>query len=558
MAVGRPRTRGPFGGTLRNVIATVRGGLTPVGRAAELATLAGALARASAGEPVGLLLLGEAGVGKTCLVRAACAEASGTPDVLWAPCLPLGRDAAPLLPLRAALRGRGVLAENPTLRDVPAAVDAWLDVASAQRSVVLVVDDLHWADRATLDVLMYALAGERPRRLAVLATVRTDTSGVVRPLRRWLADVRRLPAVSEMAVGRLDRAGTAEQLGQLLGRPPHQSLVEQVHARTLGNAYETALLARGLSPDATSLPPGLPVDLRDAVVRTWAGLDAAARELTRLLAVAGQPLGADDLSVLLGVASVPLLRAAVHRGVLDSEADGEYWFAHPLLAEVLLAEQLPEERRSRHARVADRLRPRGPASPSVGLERAVAIAGHLAEAGDSEGAYAWALAGAEATQDDGPPEVVLRLLQRARELTVGRDVPEAELVALLRRIREAAARAGDEPAELRAVDGLLGLLATEDRPLPAAELLVRRAQLRQSAGRGFAATEDPREAVRLSAASPNSPEHALATAELARVQLWNADDAGAATAESALRLARAARAGPHGSSPVAARALALR
>lgn len=114
--------------------------------------------------------------------------------------------------------------------------------------MVLVVDDLPWADQSTLDVMMYVLAGLADRRLAVLATIRSGEVTENHPLRRWLADTRRLPGVSELRLDRLDRAATAEQLVGLLGGPPHERLVDQVYARTDGNAYLTTLLARGLRP----------------------------------------------------------------------------------------------------------------------------------------------------------------------------------------------------------------------------------------------------------------------------------------------------------------------
>ena len=116
--------------------------------------------------------------------------------------------------------------------------------------VVLVVDDLHWADQSTLDVLMFLLAGRADRRLGVVATVRTGEVREGHPLRRWRADVRRLPRVDEISLGRLDRAATADQVAGLLGRPPHQALVDAVFARTRGNAYLTRLIVRNIPPDA--------------------------------------------------------------------------------------------------------------------------------------------------------------------------------------------------------------------------------------------------------------------------------------------------------------------
>jgi predicted ATPase len=249
-----------------------------VGRAGELDAVIGLVRGAARGEAGALLVSGEAGVGKTALVRDASARVGGDADVLWAPCLPLTSLAVPFLPLTSALRewAAGRDAPVPVMSgsagEGPTGFDAWLDELGRQRPVLLVVDDLQWADQSSLDVLMYVIAGLADRRLAVVTTVRTGEEGD--PLRRWLADVRRLPGVRELYLGRLDRVATGEQLGGLLGRPPHQSLVDDVFARTRGNAYLTALLVRGLSPDARSLPAGLPTGLRDAATHAWRGLSA--------------------------------------------------------------------------------------------------------------------------------------------------------------------------------------------------------------------------------------------------------------------------------------------
>jgi hypothetical protein len=186
--------------------------------------------------------------------------------------------------------------------------------------MVLVVDDLHWADQSSLDVLMYVVAGPTGRRVAVVATLRTAEPGDGHRLRRWLAHVRRLPRVDEFLLGRLDRAATAAQLAGVLGGPPHQALVDAVFARTRGNAYLTTLLARGLPSDAVALPKGLPAALQEAVANAWHGLSSPARELTRLLAVAGRPQNANQFDVVAGLRGRQRPRAVAARG-------GRYWSA---------------------------------------------------------------------------------------------------------------------------------------------------------------------------------------------------------------------------------------
>jgi len=523
-----------------------------VGRADELIAVLEVIRGATVGRPSALLISGEAGVGKTALAQEACAREHGVVDVLWASCLPLTSLAVPFLPLISALRRRvkehaepvQLLQSSGEARDWPVEFDSWLDRTSRQQPLVLVIDDLHWADQSTLDVLMYVLAGLAERHLAVLATFRPADVAEAHPLRRWLADVRRLPGVSELRLDRLDRAATAEQLAGLLAGPPHESLVDQVYARTDGNAYLTTLLARGLTPDVGSLPAGLPTELREAASRAWQSVSKPAREITRLIAVTGRAQHADDLGKLAAQLAlsgdvVSLLREAVDAAVLKVGADATYWFVHPLLAEVLEEGLLPDERRSLHEVLAAELAQSVELSDAPRVEDVVAVADHHFLAGHRDEAYRWALLGADATGRAGGAAETVRLLRRTVQLWPGLSDPRLSRLELLRRIREAAEVSGDQEEELAAVEDLLASVDRNRDPLVAAELLVRRTRLRQVTGREFAGLDDVREAVRLSAGHPDSAEHALAMAHLAHVELWRDLPPGPTTAAEAVRVARA-------------------
>jgi len=497
------------------------------GRADETALVLALAAAAAGGESGTLLVAGEAGVGKTSLLRDACDGIQAR--ILWLPCLPLTSLAAPLLALHTALRD---VSDAPPLNTASAVLefDAWLDRQARQQPTVLVVDDVQWADQSSLDLLMYVIAGRADRRLAVFVTLRT---GDEHRLHRWLADIRRLPRVREMELGRLDRVATRDQIAALLGSPPHESLVDDVHGRSTGNPYLTSLLVRGLASDARALPAHLPTELRGALARTWHGLSAPARKLTSEIAVAGRP---QEVS---GLDAVPLLREAIDAGVLRIDADERYWFAHPLLAEVLLETLLPGERRARHGELAE--------TATDPIDRA----DHYYQAGLVEPAYRWALRAAEAAEGSGGAAEAVRLLRRALRLRTsselgwlfrrGRQSADTEVSAvdLLHRIRRAAQRSGRGADELAAIDELLARVDRDAQPLVAAELLARRTQLRFGLGIEFAGLADAREAERFSAGHPDSREHALATAQLASHLLWHGDESGAARAEKAIRLARA-------------------
>jgi AAA ATPase domain/TIR domain len=518
-----------------------------VGRAGEIDAVVGLMRGAAHGKAGALLITGEAGVGKTALVDEACSQAAKDADVLWASCLPLTSLAVPFLPLASALRAWAADRDVPLpvlggwAGGGPAGFDTWLDHLCRQRPVLLVVDDLQWADQSSLDVLMYVLAGLAGRRLAVMTTTRSGEEG--EPLRRWLADVRRFPGVGELTLSRLDRVSTSEQVAGLLGRPPHQSLVDDVYTRSQGNAYLTTLLVRDLSPDARSLPAGLPTNLREAATRAWRALSAPTRKLTSLVAVAGRLQRANQLvevAATTGITDnvIPLVREAVDGGVLEVGEGGTYWFVHPLLAEVLEAGLLPDERATLHAAFAAALKPTS--ADELSLEATVALADHHYRAGHQQQAYHWALRSADAAERAGGATETLRLLRRGLEL--GPNVSGGSSAeSMLMRIRDVAARTGEFEQELTAVDDLLAMVDRDRQPLRVAELLIQRKRLRYMTGQVYDEVADIQEAFRLSAADPRSAEHALAMAQLAYNEIWHGVPTGPDRAEEAVQLARACR-----------------
>ena len=525
-----------------------------VGRSGELDELAAALASARAGHGRAVLVLGEAGVGKTRLAQQACAVARDF-LVLTGACLPLSSMSVPLLPLRAAVGGLPA-EQRPALRraaGVEAAeeFDRWLEDRCTQGPVALVVDDLQWADPATLDVLMWVLAGLTTRRLALLVTVRRGEAGPGHPLQRWLADVRRLPGFVEMSLGPLDLEETRAQLTGVLGEVPHDTLVREVYSRTGGNSYLNRLLVQGLSPTASALGPSLPEDLSAAVLRAWHRLDTPARELARVLAVQGRVAGDGALDRVAALAGVTDLRSAlrdcVDGNLLEADGRGGYWFHHPLQAEALAGSLGRLEREHLHAAFAGALE-QDLASAVAGavsadestLETLSLIADHHRQAGHAQESYAVGLRAAELAQDLGATTMQVRLLRRALEVSEQLDgnAPQPA-TALWERLRLAAESVGDFEEELHAVEALLSRLDEGQEPLAVAELLVRRQHLRFMTGRGFLDPAEMRRAVELAGHEPESWQHALALAELAHAALWQDDASSPQFATAALERARA-------------------
>lgn len=524
-------------------------GCSLVGRDAELARIGTILDGAVRGESSALVIFGEAGVGKTALVREACALARPEMLRLDGVCLPLQTVKLPLLPLRNALRSCSApgatecLAEFEVADRAPRALDAWLETATSSTPVIVIVDDLQWADQSTLDVLLYLLAGPADRRLAVLVTVRTHALPDGHPLHRWLADVLRLPRVHRMVVPELDRAGTEAQLARLMGAAPHQSLVDEVFLHTHGNAYLNQLISRDLQPSTRELPTSLPADLASAVRRAWHALSPPGRTLASLTAVAGRPERADVLQAVaddLGLGEVAsCLAEAVDLGVLEEVDADRYWFHHPVQAQVLERAMTSDQRRRWHAAFARQIEKSMPGSSSAPLELALGAASHHDQAGHMADAYAWALRCWEVAGDArGSPEL-LRLLWRAIDLNAQLPDPPEALEDLLQRVRAAAESVGADREELAATDALLQVMDAQASPLPVAELRLRRRHLWMTTGAGMPDIDDIDATVRIVSALPDTWQHALALAELARTCVW-ADEAKAAKhAERALAIARA-------------------
>jgi hypothetical protein len=137
---------------------------------------------------------------------------------------------------------------------LPVLVDLVLNRIAVRRPMVVVVDDLQWADVASLDVLSYLIAGFREQRLALIATCRTEERAEGHPLHGWLADMRRMPSFGEIRLEPLDLDAVSNQIEGLLGTAPEIDLVSDVLARSDGNPYLVELMVRDLSGSNTAVP----------------------------------------------------------------------------------------------------------------------------------------------------------------------------------------------------------------------------------------------------------------------------------------------------------------
>jgi hypothetical protein len=497
---------------------------TFVGRRAESARLAAALDRAAAATPTVVLVGGEAGVGKSRLVGelAAGARAAGA-TVLAGGCVELGGEGLPFAPVVAALRmlagGLGD-AELATLVPGPArsglarllpelgppAADPeagqrrlfglLLDLLrrlATRRPTVLMVEDLHWADRSTRDLLAFLVRNLRGERVLLVCTHRSDELHRRHPLRPLLAELERDRRVERLELGRFDRGEVAAQLTGILGVAPAARLVERVHARSGGNALFVEELAA--AAPAGGMPAALgggasPAfgGLRELLLGRIEPLPEPAREVLRVVAVAGGRVGHDLLAEVAGLPAPELqagLRAAVGARLLQVDAHhGGYGFRHALVTEAVDDALLPGERCRLHARLAAALRRAGAGLPGGDPALAAETAWHWYAAHDLARALPAAVDAGLAAERCCAFAEAQHHFERALELWELVPAPVGlDRVELLARAAEAAANAGGAERAIMLARGALAEVDPARDPRRAGLLAGRLAAYRRAAGR---------------------------------------------------------------------------
>jgi predicted ATPase len=215
----------------------------------------------------------------------------------------------------------------------------------------VVVEDLHWADRATRDLISYLARTVRSGRVVLVGSYRSEELDRHHPLRVLVAELRRLPVVEQMEVAPLGRVEVAEQLDALSGGPLPPAWVERIYRRSEGNPfYAEQLLVAGAGPREVALPSTLGELL---LVRVEA-LSQQAQNVVRTVSMAGHAVSHDRLARLTGLLEPDLegaLREAMQAGVVivDRESD-VYRLRHALLQEAVYGDLLPGERVRLHAK----------------------------------------------------------------------------------------------------------------------------------------------------------------------------------------------------------------
>jgi DNA-binding CsgD family transcriptional regulator len=504
---------------------------TLVGRDAELARLRALLADAAAGHAVTGLVSGDAGIGKSRLVDEArqIAEGDGF-TVLSGQCAEIG-DSVPYLPfadafrtvpprIEKAIKTRPVLSRllpdgdeqahevdwaGLTRQQMFGAVLSLLSELAAESPVLLVIEDLHWADASTRHLVTFLARMLHRERVAIIGTYRTDDLHRRHPLRAVIAELLRLPMVALVELGPLPAPALAEILsnGQQAPSPLSAGTLNSLVERAEGNAYYAEELLTASSCADGTLPTGLAALLLSRVER----VSDSAQQVLRAAAVAGG--GADD-DLVRAASGLPddvyeeaVREAAGHQLLAFDEPNG-YRFRHALLREAVYADLMPGERTRLHARIASLL---------AGVPgAAAALAHHSMASHDIPGAFAASVqAGVEAERLGAPAEahrhydMALELwlrvdaadqiagmsrgklgLKSALAAAASGDAPRA--VHLLRRIRDRvsgkpAAAGLEESAELRCRVGerlAYHLVQSEDAQWWAESLQVAEATVRDT------------------------------------------------------------------------------
>jgi tetratricopeptide (TPR) repeat protein len=441
--------------------------------------LADALTAATEGGGHLLLLAGEAGIGKTTTARELAARARRTGvTVRWSACSAGGATVAhgPWLTVLSGLgepgrRAIGALVGSEAGESADAAaaragayaaVVTALEQATAERPALLVLDDLHWADEGTLQLLDVVAAHLPGLPVLVVGTYRdTDTTGSS-PLRRMGGRAEHLPLRG------LDEAAVGALLGDQVGVERGAALAPEVLRLTAGNPFLVVQLAR-LANEGTALAPGaLPSGARDLLQQRLAALDDEDRAVLEGGAVLGSPFRRAELDEVVArppeAVAASLDRAARRRIVERAPGTGSWAFVHDLFRQAVLDAMAPAARAARHRAAAAALEAHDAEAAAVAAQRLAATA---LDGADAEAAAAWsvragdrALAAMAWEEAAGHHERALAVLPAGPEATTrGAALLGLGRARLLSGDVAGAARAFDELAALARAEGSAARLA---------------------------------------------------------------------------------------------------
>ena len=528
-----------------------------IGRAAEFGVLLRALDRAAAGHANAVVVSGDAGVGKTRLVAelAAVARERGC-TVLLGQCAELG-ESMPYLPLADALwtatrdqrrprelrdRLHAALDARPVLRrllpdgeaasggestklaqqQLFGATLGLLGELADDHPVLLVLEDLHWSDQSTRDLLTFLSRVLQRERVCVIATYRSDDLHRRHPLRPVIAELLRLTDVAAVEVRPFALAETADFLAMLdgSGAPPHE-VVQQVHTRSEGNPFYAAELYTA-SHEASRAGEELPAGLADLLLSRVERLSDEAQRVVRVAAVAGRRINDELVRQVSGLDEAVCERAlreiVSHQILLPYGPDG-YMFRHALLREAIYGDLLPGENTRLHSAFAALL-----AAAPPGRRNAAELAYHSLAAHDLAGAFEASVEAGRTAERIGAPSEAYEHYTRA--LSLWERIPEAVSLAGVDRPRlvllavQASGHSGHPRRALKLLHRLLEHIDPADRAL-AAEVRERLAYYFADLSLDTESQRMAQSAVDVLPADPPTPQRARALATLTRSVIYS-------------------------------------
>ncbi|MES0834217.1 helix-turn-helix transcriptional regulator [Nocardiopsis tropica] len=410
-----------------------------VGRDRLLARLAGDGRRARTHGARATLVCGEAGVGKSRLIEEYLARADAGRTAVGG-CLELGADGVPFAPFTTLLRhlareegappsaahSRELARLLPELGRAPEGADdgrarlfesvlTFLEERSRPGGLLVVVEDLHWADASTRDLLVFLLRNLGDVPVHLLVSVRTDDIHRTHPLRGLLPELERLPRVGRLDVGPLDRDAVAAQASALRGGALDPAALDLLLERTGGNPLFVESFLHSQDPTGGPIPEGP----RGLLLATVERLPDTTRRVLGLAATAGDRVDHPLLAAVAlrsGLTEEQLddaLRRAADARVLRATDDG-YAFRHALLAEAVHTDLLPGERVRAHRRYAEALAQGVPGMSAA--DTAVQLAHHAHAARDQPLALTAAWRAADHASSAAAHPEHLALLERVLEL----------------------------------------------------------------------------------------------------------------------------------------------
>jgi len=515
-----------------------------VGRVLELRELEQALDAVRAGRGATVLVAGDAGIGKTRLASelARRARQSGF-EVLIGRSIDLVGTELPYQPFVDALRPLGEPRQldrsTGSQRRVFEDTLALLTDRATHTPVLLVLEDLHWADTSTLDLVVFLAHNVDNRRLLLLVTYRADEPSSAERMRQLAEGVRRSAAEIGLVLGPLEEEELAALLAAHADAPLPASLTDAIVARAEGNPFFAEELVAAAAHESGELP----LRLRDLLLQRVSRLDGPTQSLLQLAAAVGRDVAYSLLCTTATLTERDVrtsLRHAVEHGVLVADqATGSFRFRHSLLAEAIYATILPGEREELHARLADALARDG--------ARPAELALHWAAAGRSAEALSASVEAArQAEAVCGLAEArahLERVLELWASVPAAAELARLDLAELCSWTAELASRTGAAPRALELARRTVELVG-ESNPLRAATAHERLASYLFENGEYDAGLAADRRAVDLVPSHPPSPERASVLAALAAglMLVWRHDES-LAVCEQALAVARAVGAG---------------